>query len=170
MILPSCPADAACRAVSYDLSIILHSRRFCKEKAKRQIASSVSVQQWAGLPLELAVVQVGVEAVLGKEVLVPPLLDDVAVLHDENHIRLADGGQAVGHDEAGPGLHHSVERLLDVRFGAGVDGAGRLVENEHGRRREHHARDAQQLPLPGETVHRLLSPTAPCHSPPAGGG
>ena len=79
----------------------------------------------------------------------PPLLDDVAVLHDENHIRLADGGQAVGHDEACPGLHHSVERLLDVRFGARVDGTGRLVENEHGRQAEHHACDAQQLPLSG---------------------
>ena len=39
------------------------------------------------------------------------------------------------------------EGLLNEHFRARVDGAGGLVEDQHGRRREHHARDAQKLPL-----------------------
>ena len=56
--------------------------------------------------LELAVVELGVEAALRQQFVVIALLDDVAVLHNEDDVGLADGGQAVGHDEARAALHH----------------------------------------------------------------
>ena len=73
----------------------------------------------------------------------------MAVLHDQNHIRLADGRQAVSNDKARAALHHGGKRLLDLQLGARVDGAGRLVQNQHRRQRQHEPRDAEQLPLPG---------------------
>ena len=48
------------------------------------------------LLLELAVVELRVEAVLRQKLLVLALLDDVPVLHNENHVRLADGREPDG--------------------------------------------------------------------------
>ena len=79
----------------------------------------------------------------------PALLDDMAVLHDQNHVRLADGRQTMRDDEARAPPHHRGEHLLDLQLGARVDGAGRLVEDQHRRQRQHEPRDAEQLPLSG---------------------
>ena len=38
------------------------------------------------------------------------LLDNGAVVHDENQIRIANRGQPVGDDEAGAALHQLVHR------------------------------------------------------------
>ena len=78
----------------------------------------------------------------------PSLLNDVPVLHDKNHVRLADGRQAVRHDEACSALHHLRERMLDFELRSRVDRAGRLVENQHGRIGDRRARDGQKLALP----------------------
>ena len=43
------------------------------------------------LLLKLAVIKLRIEAVLRQKLLVLALLDDVPVLHNENHVRLADG-------------------------------------------------------------------------------
>ena len=75
------------------------------------------------------------------------LLDNVPVLHDKDDVRLADGGQAVGDDEARSALHHSGKRRLNVHLRARVDGACGLVENEHRRQAEHDTRDAKKLLL-----------------------
>ena len=41
--------------------------------------------------LELAVIQGVVEAALGQQLLVAALLDDLAVAHHQNQVRIADG-------------------------------------------------------------------------------
>ena len=43
---------------------------------------------------ELRAVQIRIEPVLRQQLIVRTLLDDVAVLHDQDHIRIADGGKA----------------------------------------------------------------------------
>ena len=53
----------------------------------------------------------------------------------------------MGHDEAGAALHHPGEGVLNPQLGAGVDGGGGLVQNQHRRQAQHHAGDAQQLLL-----------------------
>ena len=50
---------------------------------------------------KLALVQLGIEAALPEKGLVVSLLNDVAILHDEDHVRLPDGGQSVCHHKAG---------------------------------------------------------------------
>ena len=47
---------------------------------------------------KLALVERRVEAALGEQRFVIALLDHVAVLHNQNHIRALDGGQAVRDD------------------------------------------------------------------------
>lgn len=54
----------------------------------------------------------------------------------------------MGDDEARAALHQTVEGLLNFDLRARVDGGRRLVEDEHRRKAEHDARNAQQLLLP----------------------
>ncbi len=67
--------------------------------------------------------------------------------HYKNDVRLADGGEAVGDDEARAAAHQARKRLLDAHLRARVDGGGRLVEDQHRRQAEHHAGNAEQLLL-----------------------
>ena len=46
--------------------------------------------------------------------------------------------------------------LLDAHLGAGVDGGGSFVQDQHGRQAEHHAGDAQQLLLALADVAAVL--------------
>ena len=108
-----------------------------------------SIQDKFYLTCKLTVIQLRIEAVLLQQLVVFALFDDMAALHDEDDIRLADGRQAMRDDEARAPPHHGGERLLDLQLGARVDGAGRLVQNQHRRQRQHEPRDAEQLPLPG---------------------
>ena len=66
----------------------------------------------------------------------------------QDEIGVLDRRKAVRHDEAGAPLHELRKGVLHAHFGAGIDGARRLVQDEHGRTGEHDARDAEQLPLP----------------------
>ena len=84
------------------------------------------------------------------------LLDDVTVLHHQDHVGVADGRQAVGDHEGGavgPQCRHG---LLDQHLGAGVDRGGRLVQDQQGRVGEEGAGDGDQLPLPRRDVGPLL--------------
>ena len=66
--------------------------------------------------LELAVVELGVEAACRQQLVVIALLHDVAVLHHKDDVGLPDGGKAVGHDEAGAALHHAGKGFLDAHL------------------------------------------------------
>ena len=75
------------------------------------------------------------------------LLGDVAVFQNQNLVRVLDGGQAVGDDEAGFALHEPAHGCLHLALGAGVHVAGGLVQNQHLRVIEHGPGDGQQLLL-----------------------
>ena len=57
---------------------------------------------------KLAVIQLGVEAFLCQQLPVFALLHNVAVIHHQDPIRVADGGQAMGDDKASAALHQTV--------------------------------------------------------------
>ncbi len=84
------------------------------------------------------------------------LLDDLAVLHDQDDVGAADGREPVGDDEAGAVGPQPVHGFLDLDLGAGVDGAGGLVEDEDGRVGEEGPGDGQQLLLAGADVVGFL--------------
>ena len=99
--------------------------------------------------IELAVVKRGVEAVLLHERFMRAALNDVAVLHDKDKVGVFNCRQAVGNDEACAVFRELIHGALDQKLCARIDGAGRLVQNQHGRVLEHGAGDGQQLLLAG---------------------
>src|SRR5699024_4841175 len=92
-------------------------------------------------------VQLGVETAFGQQLLVPALLDDVAVAHDQDGVGVPDGGQPVGDDKAGAAAHQVVHGGLDALFGAGIHRAGGLVQNQDPVVRQDGAGDGQKLLL-----------------------
>lgn len=57
--------------------------------------------------------QLVVRPVQGHELVVRSLLNHVASRHDGDDVRVLDGGQAVGDDDAGAALSGFVQRVLD---------------------------------------------------------
>ena len=71
------------------------------------------------------------------------LLDDMALIHHQDHIRSLDGGEPVGHHEAGAPLHQGFKGPLDTDLRHGIDGGGGLVQDQHRRQAQHDPGDTQ---------------------------
>ena len=80
------------------------------------------------------------------------LLDDAALVHDDDAVRVADGREPVCDDKAGPALAQPRHRELNLHLGAGVDAAGRLVQDQHGSVGQEGTGNRQQLLLPRRNV------------------
>ena len=89
----------------------------------------------------------GMKAALRQKLLVISLLDDVAVLHDKNQVRIADRRQPVSDHKASAALHQLIHRPLDPMLRAGIDGARGLVQNHNGIVGQDRSRDGQKLLL-----------------------
>ena len=109
-----------------------------------------------GAARELGRVEARVGTVRRDELIVAALLDDVAVLHHQDGVGVADRGQAVGDDEARAALAQRVHRLLDQQLRAGIHRAGGLIEDEHCRVGHEGPRDREQLALSGGDVRGVL--------------
>ena len=66
-------------------------------------------------------------AVLRHQLPMSALLCNPAALDQNDDIRVADGGQAVGDDERGASLGDGQHGTADFLLGHGIYGAGRLV-------------------------------------------
>ena len=86
-----------------------------------------------------------------------PALDDAAVLHQQDQVRAADGGQPVrDHERRSPGEQRR-HRRLDQLLALGVEVARRLVEDQDLRRRQDRPRDRQPLLLAAGELHAALA-------------
>ena len=92
-----------------------------------------------------------------EQLRVRALLDDLAVLHHEDEIGVADRREPVRDHEARAALAQRRHRALDQHFGARVDRRRRLVEDQDRRIREERARDRDQLLLAGADRFELSS-------------
>src|SRR6188474_382 len=70
----------------------------------------------------------GVEAALGKEFAVCPLLHHFAEVENKDAVGMAHGAEAVGDDEGGAVHHETFKSLLDESLGFRVHAGGSLVE------------------------------------------
>lgn len=95
----------------------------------------------------LALMEVGVVAAAGDELVVSTLFDDAAVLDDEDAVGVADGGNAMGDEEGGAAVHDGGEVSEDLLFGDGVDAGEGVVEDENGGVAEDGAGDGGALLL-----------------------
>ncbi|CAA9321894.1 MAG: hypothetical protein AVDCRST_MAG40-1504, partial [uncultured Gemmatimonadaceae bacterium] len=105
----------------------------------------------------LGLVQLGVEAAEGEQVLVGALLDHAALVDHEDEVRARDRGQAVGHHERRPPLHEPLERGEDDGLRARVDRGGRLVEDEDRRVLEEGAGHRDALALAARQARPALA-------------
>lgn len=78
----------------------------------------------------LGPVELRVDSSLGYELHVVTLLHYLSVLDDADHIRILDGGQAMGNDNASASRAGGVESLLDQLFALQVQGRGGLVQQQ----------------------------------------
>ena len=60
----------------------------------------------------------------------PALLDDAALVEDDDQVGVDDGREAVRDDEGGAAGPGGIERPLDAGLGLGVQRAGGLVEQQ----------------------------------------
>ena len=67
---------------------------------------------------------------------------------DSDAVRAADGGEAVGDDDAGFALAKGVQAVLDLPLGDAVEGGSCLVQDQDGRILEEDSRDGDALLLP----------------------
>ena len=85
------------------------------------------------------------------------LFHNLTVPHDQNHVCLPDGGQSVGHYEAGSALHHLRKGLLHLNLCPGVNGGCGLVQYEHGRKAQHNPGNTEKLFLSLGQVPSVLT-------------
>ena len=84
-------------------------------------------------------------------------LDDPALVHEDDQVGVAHGGQAVGDDEGGAACAQAVDRFLDARLGLDVERAGRLVEHQDRRVLEDGAGDRDALALAARQLAAALA-------------
>jgi len=78
--------------------------------------------------IELQRRQAGVEATFLAEPIVRAFLDDPPLVHDDDAVGLANGGEAMCDHQGGAIAHQPVERVLHEPFAFRVEGAGGLIE------------------------------------------
>ena len=84
------------------------------------------------------------------------LLNNVAVAHDQNFIRIADGRQPVRNNKTRTAFHQAVHGGLDALLGAGIDAGCCFVQNQNAIVGQNRTGDGQQLLLALADVGRVL--------------
>ena len=67
-------------------------------------------------------------AVVGHELLVIALFEQAAVLKNDNPVGAANGGEAVGDDDAGAVADGGTDGPFDENLGGGVDPAAKRID------------------------------------------
>ena len=93
----------------------------------------------------LQIMELLVGAIALQKLGVGSLLDDMAMVHDDDEIGIDDGGEAVCDGDDGAVFHQRVKCLLDKMFRGGVERGCRFVENENRRILEQGAGDGETL-------------------------
>lgn len=111
-------------------------------------APSAALEQGRRLfQLERAGIELVILSTLGNQLRMVAALDDMAQLKHHNHVRVLHSRQAVCDHKHGAAVHQAVHTRLHDGLGAGIDAAGRFVQ-DHNRRISHRrACNGQKLAL-----------------------
>ncbi len=77
-----------------------------------------------------------------------PGFDNGPVVHHDDVVRVLDGGQPVGNDEAGPVLQQFAHGVLNLNFGPRIDGTGGFIQDENLGVGDKGSRNGDELPMP----------------------
>src|SRR6266516_2748083 len=102
-------------------------------------------------------VERGVRPAGRDQLFVAALLDDPALVQDDDASRLADGRQSVGDDDRRAPGEQPPQAGLDAPLGVQVDVRGRLVEDEDARVGDERARESDELTLAGRELDAALA-------------
>ena len=80
------------------------------------------------------------------------LLEDRAILQDDDVVRVLDGGQAVRDDKHRADRGHLQQGGLDDLLGFRIDVRGRFIEDEDLRLMQYGSGEGKQLTLPGGEI------------------
>lgn len=92
--------------------------------------------------------KLSIDAVVSNQRIMVPLFHNSALAHDDDVVRLADGGKFMGNDNRGAAFGCSVESLLNDGFGVRVKRARRFVQKEDLGLRDDAASNGDALALP----------------------
>ncbi|MMZ68205.1 hypothetical protein D1872_308590 [compost metagenome] len=83
--------------------------------------------------------------------------DQLALIHDQDHVSLLDGRQAVGDDQRGTAFHHMIQRCLDMPLGLGIQDRSCFIENQQRSVLEQGPGNSQALALAAGQQHTVLT-------------
>src|SRR5690606_11790094 len=106
---------------------------------------------------ELELVEPGVEAAAGEKRLVRALLAQLAVVQDQDAVRVPDRRQSMRNNDGRPAAHERGERLIDALLECGVDGGRRLIEDQDLRVERECAREREQLAFADGQIRATLA-------------
>ena len=96
---------------------------------------------------ELGARQLGEVAIARDQFVECARLDDLTMVKNQDPGRFANCCQSMCDDQRRAALHHLFERDQQLRFGPGVERAGRLIEDQDRRVLEQRPRDRYALAL-----------------------
>ena len=111
----------------------------------------------AGEAPHLGFDQFAVNAVPLQERLWRAVLDDLALLQNDDAIEIAHRRQAVGDGNDGAAAHQAAQRLADQLLGFAIQRRGGLVEQQQRRVLQEGARNRDPLPLPAGQAQPAIS-------------
>ena len=115
-------------------------------RIRRRVEQHFDLVVFGELRLDLH--QAGIGAVEGHQLGMASLFGQLAVVENEDAIRISQGAEAVGDGDGGPATDQHAQGVLDRLFRLGVDAAGGLIENEDPRIVEQGAGDGDPLAFP----------------------
>ena len=108
-------------------------------------------------PARLVLPQERVVAVEAKQLVVRSLLDDAALLENDEPIHAGDRREPVRDRDHGLALHQRRELVLDRELDLAVERGGGLVEHQDGRVLQYDARDRHALALAAREFYAAVS-------------
>ena len=80
--------------------------------------------------IKLAVIKICVKAFCCKQLFVTALLDNIAILHNQNQVSILDSGKPVGNDKACSSLHQVIHSLLNLDLCSGIYRRSSLIQDQ----------------------------------------
>ena len=92
-----------------------------------------------------------------QKVLVGPFFDDPPLIQHNNPVHAGDGRKTVRNGENGLSLHQGAQAVLNRCFHLTIQGAGRLIQNEHRRVLQNGACQCNPLTLTAGKFHTAFA-------------